>query len=225
VAAGEHRRLAIPLRLERRRREHGRSDTNGFCMNASWNGDQNAVPGAVGVGSRGSRRDSVLPGTSIPGTAERTRVVPGSGRAQVLRRAVSRTHASVTRTEVTPIRTTASSANPGSPTSPGPWPELRGSPPAPGLGGGDAASVTEVDQSKTARTTEDVATNRASAVRCRPWTSSQPPSRFTRPPRRPRSRPRQPAGRSRPRYRRARQAAGGCRRGPGRASPRPARES
>src|SRR3954469_24424111 len=101
-------------------------------------------------------------------TAEQTRVAPGSGRPQVLRRAVSRTHASVTRTEVTPIRTTASSANPGSPTSPGPWPELRGSPPAPGLGGGDAASVTEVDQSKTARTTEDVATNRASAVRCRP---------------------------------------------------------
>ena len=52
-----------------------------------------------------------------------------------------------------PIPTTTTIARTGSPTSPGPWPALRGSPPAAELGVGDAASAAAAvaSQARTAR--------------------------------------------------------------------------
>jgi hypothetical protein len=52
-------------------------------------------------------------------------------------------------TEPIPMASTASSANSGSPTSPGPCPELRGSPTI-GSGLGDAASVALAQTSQAA---------------------------------------------------------------------------
>src|SRR6185295_7926130 len=80
--------------------------------------------------------------TKLPVLANSPKVPPPSGGPQALRRAVMRIQARVTSTAVTPTTTTARTANSGSPTRPGPWPELRGSPAsAPGVGVAASAVV------------------------------------------------------------------------------------
>ena len=80
-------------------------------------------------------------------------------------------------TDATPIATTASSANSGSPTSPGPWPELRGSPPI-GSGLGEAASAA-LAQTSHAITAAATAPHRLRQARHRhdtaPITAATPP--------------------------------------------------
>ena len=110
------------------------------------------------------------------------------------------------------MTTTARTANSGSPTRPGPWPELRGSPPV-GSGLGDAARAARgARASQATSAVPTVATWPGRAVACHataPMTASNPPT--TRSPRPTASKPAATSGRSR------------ARRRSGRASPRRAR--